>query len=259
MNAITDYNFYNNEMKKGIEDKLFFMNKIDVDIVVDYGCADGSLIEVMQQFHPEKEYMGYDFEPEMIKKANAKHIANANFFDNFTDLVNYLNLHKHKKSMVLCSSLIHEVYSYGNKESINVFWKNLYSGQFDFVVIRDMAFSEKEVNNETMAKWHDIERLRKNATPEHLAQFESIWGSVEKQKNLVHYLLKYRYEKNWKREVEENYFPVYTEQHLEYIPDNFQLIHFEHFTLPFNQETIKNDFNIKLNTKTHIKMIIKKC
>lgn len=259
MNAIADYNFYNNEMKKGIEDKLFFMTKTDVDIVVDYGCADGSLIEVMQKFHSGKEYLGYDFDSEMIKKANSKNIPHTKFFDNFIDLVNYLNLRKDKKSMVLCSSLIHEVYSYGNNESINDFWKNIYSGQFDFVVIRDMAFSEKEINNETMAKWHDVERLRRHANPEQLAHFESIWGSVEKQKNLVHYLLKYRYEKNWKREVEENYFPVSTEQHLKYIPDNFQLIHFEHFTLKFNKETIKNDFNIKLNTKTHIKMIMKKC
>lgn len=258
MNAISDYNFYNNEMKKGIEDKLFFMNRIDIDIVVDYGCADGSLIEVMQEFHPQKEYLGYDFDPEMIKKAKIKNIPHAKFFSDFNELCDYLAVYKNKKSMVLCSSLIHEVYSYGNEESIKTFWNNIYSDKFNYVVIRDMAFSEKEVNKDTQSKWHNVERLRKHANPIHLSHFESIWGSVEKQENMVHFLLKYRYEKNWSREVEENYFPVSVEEHMAYIPDNFQLIHFEHYPLAFNQKTIKEDFNINLSTNTHIKMIIKR-
>lgn len=48
-----------------------------------------------------------------------------------------------------------------------------------------------------------------------LRSFEDVWGDVcdvrarkVNVKNLIHFLVKYRYVENWEREVQENYFPV---------------------------------------------------
>lgn len=257
MNAIVDYQTYTNEMLKGIEDKLFFMDKIKFSTLLDYGCADGALIEIMKDFYPHKKYVGYDFNPNMIRRANAKKIENAHFFDKIEE-ANIEMEKEHGKKAVLSSSLIHEVYSYCTEEQINVFWQNIFSGNYDYVIIRDMALSKSNVNKYKFAKKEDIYLVKKYANHQQLEQFEKIWGSITYQCNLVHFLMKYRYINNWSREVEENYFPIYFEDYLDKIPDNYEIELLEHYTLPFHKDIIYKDFGINFEEKTHLKFILKK-
>lgn len=257
MNAISYYEHYNNEMSKGLEDKLFFMNKINVRNILDYGCADGSLIYEMRKYFPEKHYVGYDLDHLMIDIANHHLQKNCHFYDNLSRANMKLRSHQ-GNNMVLCSSLIHEVYSYGNTASINSFWDNLYCGNYDYVVIRDMALSENEVSDTTLSDINDVRAVYELANPVHLNDFINIWGDIHLQKNLLHFLFKYRYTQNWKREVEENYFPVSIQEHLSKITDKYEMIHFEHYLLPFQKDIIKSDFGIDVNNRTHLKMILKK-
>lgn len=56
MNQISDINIYMSRMAKSCEDKLFFMNKISkVKNIVDFGCADGTLIREMNKVLPRKQ------------------------------------------------------------------------------------------------------------------------------------------------------------------------------------------------------------
>lgn len=257
MNAICDYQTYTNEMLKGIEDKLFFMDKCNFDTLLDYGCADGALIEIMKDFYPKKNYVGYDFNPDMIERAQKKNIQSAYFYDDLKNANNKIDSFKGKNA-VLSSSLIHEVYSYCTDEQINEFWNNIYSGNYDYVIIRDMALSKVNVNDYKFAKKEDIFLVRKYANPLQLQEFENVWGSIVYQKNLVHFLMKYRYVNNWSREVQENYFPITIEDHLNKIPDGFKVEMFEHYTLPFHKDIIFKDFGIRFEEKTHIKLIVSK-
>lgn len=257
MNAIKDYKFYTTEMCKALKDKLFFMDKTPLNYLLDYGCADGALIESMQQYYPEINYIGYDIDSEMIEKAKNKKVPHSLFTTNLK-LANNMAHSTEQKSGILCSSVIHEVYSYGDKESIQSFWDNLYGGTYDYVIIRDMALSEEELNKNNKTSNIDLLLLKNQADPKQIQDFEKIWGSLENRKNFTHFLLKYRYLNNWSREVAENYFPVSIEEHLKAIPDNYEIILFEHYTLPFIHDTVKSDFNIDLNTKTHIKLIVRK-
>lgn len=53
MNQISDINTYTSRMSKSCDDKLFFMNKISgVKNIVDFGCADGTLIREMNKVMP---------------------------------------------------------------------------------------------------------------------------------------------------------------------------------------------------------------
>ena len=103
-----------------------------------------------------------------------------------------------------------------------------------------------------------VKKIINKTDTKHLKDFEHIWGSISNKKNMLHYLLKYRYTNNWAREVEENYFPCTVEEHLAKIPDTYELVHFEHFVLPFHKEVVKKDFDIDFVEPTHIKMILKR-
>lgn len=254
MNAILDYKTYTTEMNKGIDDKLFFMNLINLDSLLDYGCADGNLIEHMQYNFPDVKYIGYDFNEKMINMAKNKKVPNSFFSSDLKEAKSHLL----EKSGILCSSLIHEVYSYGTPEQIEDFWKEIYSGDYTYVIIRDMALSQESLDNNPLSLFSDITKVRNKASKNHLEQFESIWGSIDDRKNLIHFLLKYRYVNNWSREVFENYLPCSIEEHFSKIPDFYEIVHFEHFVLPFQKEVIMNDFGISLEEPTHIKVILKK-
>ena len=88
-----------------------------------------------------------------------------------------------------------------------------------------------------------------------MRDFEYHWGSIRKMKNLVHYLLKYKWTINWKREVAENYFPITLEEFLKKFEQDFNLIYLERFRNPFLELHWQEDFGIKLDDYTHVKLI----
>lgn len=45
MEQINNIDVYTSGMQKSLADKLFFVDKVDdIDTVIDFGCADGSLL-----------------------------------------------------------------------------------------------------------------------------------------------------------------------------------------------------------------------
>ncbi len=109
------------------------------------------------------------------------------------------------------------------------------------------------------AEEEDIKRIyAEERYAEHLKNYESVWGKVESERDLIHYLLKYSYTENWEREVRENYLALTLEEFKEHIPENYQITYFDHFTLPYIAWQIKKDFDIELKAPTHLKIILKK-
>lgn len=260
MNAILNYNFYNKEMKKGLMDKLFFMSNKEIQdklrVIIDYGCADGSLIEEMSLLYPNINFIGFDLDEDMIKLAMHKQINNAQFINNFKEVVTV----KKSKGMsaILCSSVIHEVYSYGTNKDINEFWHNLNNGDHDYIFIRDMCFSKEDANLKKL----DLTMLSKileKADRNQLTDFQNVWGKFKNNADMIHFLYKYRYLDNWKREVEENYFPIFFEDYFTLIDmSKFEIVYKEHFLLAYQKEIIFKDFGINLYNNTHVKLILKR-
>lgn len=250
MEKIKDYAIYNYRMKKSLLDKMFFLDKFfePIETIVDFGCADGELIEEMKHLFPDYRYIGYDIEEEMLKIAREKN-EDVEFYDKWKDIKVDFN-----KSLLNISSTIHEVYSYGTEEDIKVFWNNVFNSGFKYICIRDLMISENLTQN---VKDEDIETIRKY-NPKTLKEYEDIWGSIKDKKNFVHYLLKYKYIENWSREVRENYFPITLEKLLSLIPNNYRITYSDHYTLLYTSHQIKTDFGIKLDEKTHFKLILKK-
>ena len=91
-----------------------------------------------------------------------------------------------------------------------------------------------------------------------LIKFEQTWGSIEQNKNLVHYLMKYRYKENRDREIRENYFPLYREELLRKIPKEYKITFHDHYVLPYVKNQVKKDFGIDLMDNTHMKLILER-
>lgn len=253
---ISNMDQYNTSMTKSMIDKMFFMDKLEdhIDVIVDYGCADGALILFLAPLFPGVDFIGYDFDKAMIEKAEQKKsekgYTNVWFASSLEEL-DALDIDYDNAALNL-SSLIHEVYSYDTPEQIKEFWEFVNHRGFKHIVIRDMCIDR---NSQRPSLKEDLLKVKSHSPNNQIHDFESHWGSLSDNRNLIHYLMKYRYVDNWAREVAENYFPLTVEQIAGQISSEYRLDYFDHYVLPFLARTVKRDFDIELKDYTHIKMI----
>lgn len=247
---------YQARMEKSLIDKLYFLDKTDATTFIDYGCADGVLINTMHKLFPEYKYAGYDLSEEMIKKANST-VGSAEgrlFTTNWNDIEFFMETAGGKKCLIL-SSIIHEAFSYLNPDELKEFWNRVWNSGFEYIAIRDMMVS-CHVNRE--ADPIAVSRVRQIYDPNKIHEWESQWGSLNGNWSLVHFLLTYRYTDNWARELKENYLPINYEDFLHQIPAHYMPMHIEHYTLPFIRQQVEKDFNVVLADRTHLKLILKR-
>ena len=269
---LDDIEHYITQLRHTINDKLFFLNKLDGDnyLFVDYGCADGSMIinmdNIANKANKKHHFIGYDIAEEMINIAKSKYNGPSHFDVIFTTdwnvVLERMNALKRCDKVLILSSVIHEVYSYGNERSIQEFWSRVLTSCFDYIVVRDMMLPAN-INRPTdaadLARVYDCDTTKPNliALKQQIADFERIYGSLGNRKNFVHFLLKYRYNVNWNREVNENYFPISIEEFLD-IMKSYYLQYFERFRLSYLDECLKDDFDLLMNEKTHIKAVFER-
>ena len=160
-----------------------------------------------------------------------------------------------ESTLLNISSTIHEVYSYGTEADVREFWQRVFGSGFRYVSIRDMMFEQQLVRPADAAQ---LEAVRRSSYTKQLKDFESVWGEIKTQKQLVHFLLKYKYTQNWEREVREDYFPISAESLSELVPESYRVVYCERFTLPFTAWQLRQDMGIELTDHTHIKLILER-
>ena len=187
---VTDVQLYNQRMEAAIVDKLFFIDKVDFDVIVDFGCADGLLLEKISKIKPGIKLIGYEIDPEELSICQNKLGDKAFITDDWSQISKEL---ENFESPILClSSVIHEVYSYTDDESsIQRFWRErVFGGDFKFITIRDMIPAtdiDKEKNY-----FEDLKSVKSNFDLKYIGSFESVWGKLESSyQQFVHFLLKY--------------------------------------------------------------------
>lgn len=257
MHEIKNYEQYNKRMTLSLIDKVFFADKIpnDISLIVDYGCADGTLTGVLKELFPNAIIIGYDIDEKMIAIAKEKY-HDVIFLNKWKEVDNKIMREK-GKSAVIVSSIVHEVYSYCKPEEIIDFWDRIYFSGFDYICIRDMMVS---MSVDRPSDMNDVVKvLREYNRTKELMDFQANWGNIENNKNLIHFLLKYKYmEPNWEREVKENYIPLYKEDFLSQIPRDYDIMFHEHYVLPYLKEQVLNDIGIVIKDSTHIKIVLRK-
>jgi len=262
----SDIGYYNKQMSLGMVDKLFFVDRIPNNknyTFVDFGCADGTLISHLYEIYGDKcSYIGYDASEEMIEFAKTKFQGNP--VDNVIFTTSWeevrLRLPYSSETVLILSSVIHEVYSYAKDAAdISTFWERVLKPRFKYIVVRDMMLSSSSVSRESSSE--AVKKVEANPTySKQLGEFEAMWGSIRNNRNLLHFLLKYRWKINWKREVNENYFPILIEEFLTKVESglgdsSYRLDYFEKFRIKFLEEQIQKDFGITIEDTTHIKAV----
>ena len=249
---IADLDMYLTRMQRSILDKMFFIDKVFEPFthIVDFGCANGELIKALQAMCGEYTYVGYDISQEMIDAAR-RNVPQASFFSDWQQIDAPF-----QSSLLNISSTLHEVYSYGTAQDVAQFWQRVFGSGFRYITVRDMMLSEKEDRPADAAALR-IVREDTVYAPQR-ADYEAERGRIRTQKDLVHYLLKYKYTTNWAREVRENYVPLSVEAFYALIPDTYRVVYAEHVTLPYLAWQVRKDFSIELRTPTHLKIILQK-
>lgn len=254
---ISNYDRYVEGMEKSMQDKLFFVNNVDFDVIVDFGCANGVFLSKIESMKPGVKIIGYDLDNEMLSKARAILGEEALLTSDWNEVIKEVS--KYKNPLLNLSSVIHEVYSYSHSSAIKKFWEiQTFGGNFKWITIRDMIPSVDIHKGEVESFQDDVKKVKEITDPFYLESFEKKWGSIsENYRIFVYFLLKYRYIDNWDREVNENYLPVSLETVKKKIPSSYKIIYEKDFIVPFIQEQVQKDFGIKITHSTHSKLIIK--
>lgn len=254
---IVDIQSYIDGMGMSISDKMFFVDRSNFDVIVDFGCANGSFLSKLQKTNPNAKLIGYDLDTTMISKAKTILGKRATLTNNWSEVVSITQ--KYKSPLLNLSSVIHEVYSYSGSNEIRKFWDDqVFGGDFRFISIRDMIPSVEMEKSEISEFKDDVRKVRRLSDSDILNSFENRWGPINHNyRTFIHYLLKYRYVDNWEREVNENYLPLSLETLKSKIPQNYKIAFEDNFILSFLQQQIKKDFGISISHPTHTKMLIK--
>lgn len=246
------------EMVRPLIDKLFFVDKVEADLFVDYGCADGALLAALTLLSPGARCIGYDESPAMVAAARAAH-PGIDFTGDWATIASQVSQAR-KSGLRVClvlSSVVHEIHSYLSEAEVAAFWGRVWGEGdepgFDCVAIRDMMVSRATSRpSDPLA----VACIRQLHNPDRVAQWERQWGTLSENWSLVHFLLTYRYEANWTREVHENYLPKPFEDFMRLVPRRYRPIYLEHFVPPFLRRQVQRDFGITLADPTHLKLIV---
>lgn len=253
---ISNLQSYIDGMGKSMQDKLFFSDMVNFDVIVDFGCADGTFLEHILKTNPGVKVIGYDLDETMLSQARSRLGNKAILTSNWGEVVK--EVYRFKSPLLNLSSVMHEVYSYSHPKVVKEFWdKQVFGGDFKWITIRDMIPSVEIGKEEINQFKDDVRRVKMKTDRYYLESFEDRWGTIsDNYRTFMHYLLKYRYTDNWEREVNEDYLPVSLETVKTKIPNSYKVVYEQDFLLPFLKDQVKRDFNVDLSHSTHTKMII---
>lgn len=251
---IANYDQYIGSMNKSLGEKTWFVNKIDFDCLVDFGCADGALLKKVHEMKPEVKLIGYDIDPGMEQRFK-KNNPELNFTSKFPDAVKMAR--EFNSPAILLSSVIHEVYSYAdNTHQLNRFWKDIFGSGFKYVVIRDTIPDRIDIVKPKDFE-EDVEKVKAKVDKKYLDDFEKKWGPIDKSYRLfVRFILTYRYKDNWDRESLENYMPLSYSTLLRRIPSNYKIIDGANYKFQPIAANFKDEYDIVLRVNTHVSMIL---
>lgn len=247
---INNLGVYNAGMEKSMLDKIWWFDKIggDVRSVTDYGCANGALLSMVHRMDSTLRLYGYDFNEDMITLAS-ENVPEATFSNSFHGIVNDVDT---SSSVLITSSVFHEIHNYSC--DVDLEYANIFQSGFKYIAIRDMFISAK---SSYQSDEISVAKIRQRFNHKLMSDFESYCGHINRNENLLQFLLTYRYKENWDREVRENYFPHTIEEFLNRIPKCYEVVYFEHYVLPFVRECVARDFGIDVPGNTHAKILLR--
>ena len=261
MEEIKDYSIYLKRMSSVEDEKMFWFEQVadSVDTIIDFGASDGTLIDWIQA-RKKKEYHFIAVENDaqfqsMLKLKGIETIAEIN------------QIKKGKidwdRTAIVLSSVIHEIFSYlhyGEAMHLLVQIKSLGA---KYLCIRDMVFDLCEKDSFHIADQITInqfcDQMKKSQYQKAFESYCGYWGAVGNAYQIKHFLMKYKYQENWDRELKEWYLPLSSQEYCAiFAGDGYQIDFCNVYTNSYLKQIIGEDFAIDLTYPTHIQLITKK-
>ena len=261
MPDIDNYAIYNDRMRRSMWDKAFFMDKVPgTELIIDYGCADGSLIRFLHELFPSMRFIGFDIDPSMVGAANALQTENCWFFSDTAAMLQQLRALDvdPRRITINFSSVLHEIFHYDCDRAMIT--RLIEDVNPHYLVVRDMMFHSGDPDASAPP---DAQAQIRRVLPAHqLESFERCWGSLSLRRNLAHLILKYKYTENWERECQENYFSYTMDDLLALLDPDARcspiLLH--RYILPWCRHDARNRLGIDMGDEftTHFSLILQR-
>lgn len=255
---------YTSEMAKSVWDKSFFMDKIPgAKCVIDFGCADGTMIHFLAPLFPDIMFVGYDISAELIDRARrtAPYYANVVYFDgsekyNDQHVIDFVKpKFKPEEICINFSSVLHEVFS-KTTEGKWVIGHMVNALKPKFITIRDMYF---EGENKILSYYYIKEIMEAfDVKDGFIEAFEDDFSSICSTKYLHHFLMKYQWRENgWDEEMEEDYFSWNIKDFVNMI-GSYSVIFENHYMLPYYREQWRKHDMYPVEANTHAQFILRR-
>lgn len=260
MPEITNLDKYTAAMQNTLLDKIWFLDKIDpnIDTIIDFGCADGSLFIFIESLFPDKfKFIGIDQSEEMLDRAriNTQEIP-AERIQFHRSLDTLISTH-FENSVLVLNSILHELYNYlpypKRTEVLSRLFKKY---KFKYIAIRDMHKIE-----EGSFIGYPKYRLKDKALQKRKDEFDAQeYFSSSDVNGLIEFLLKYSYIENWSRECSERYLWNWSKDILNFAEDRYVLLYNTSFYLPYQLERwiLDCEYSNKTIINTHKKMLFRR-
>jgi len=254
METIKDLDVYLQRMEVGMLDKLFFLQEIDmndVDIIVDFGCADGTLLTHIKDLYTDKICVGYDIDREMLNRIHNPYILK---ISELKVLADFLDGYEDMNALVVFSSVLHELNSYLTKEERDHIWHTICGNStVKYIAIRDMRLSGPCDAEDAKNAYEAAMAARPIPFADYLYHRN---GYDMPDEEIFEFFLKYKYIENWKRERDEHYFYGVNTF---IMPNTFKPIYYDRFYIEPQMAAIEKDFGIDLRyMNTHYKAVYKR-
>ena len=255
---------YTSEMAKSVWDKSFFMDKIPgAKCIIDFGCADGTMINLLAPIFPDITFIGYDIAAELIDRARHAdtHYSNTVFFDGSKkygdqDVIHFVKSKFRPEAICInFSSVLHEVFS-KTKDSKWIVGHMINALQPKYITIRDMYFDGE---NRVLSYYYVKEIIDAFDIKENFIEsFEDEFSSISTVKFLHHFLMKYQwYDNGWDEEMEEDYFSWTIKDFID-MAGQYSVIFENHYMLPYYREQWYKHDLYPVEANTHAQFILRR-
>jgi hypothetical protein len=246
-------------MEASLQEKLYFLNQLhsDVEYVLDFGCADGALLDIVKK--SGYKCFGIDNEPEMQKLARQRLGNDVRIFNSVDEYLKIYPSYVNKTAIIL-SSVVHEIFSYSSLTDAIRLINQIFQAGFKQICIRDMGLNQ-DMYYTLLPGNIDLTKVKNHKLYNSYVTY--LGHDIETYKDLYHFLLKYRYEDNWKRELPENYVMFSLEEllnvySLSMSKYKYNMSFFEHKCLEFTRGQVYKDFGFTMSRATNYKVIYTK-
>jgi SAM-dependent methyltransferase len=256
MDDLRDYNVYSTLLDVTLEQKIsvvlpWITGK--VHNVVDFGCGTGALVAELARRFPNIQFIGVENNPVMFHIASHFTLPNLTFAPEMTEMI---EMTEEKNDLIICSSVLHEVYSYNNDdlyavEKVLRSMKRILSPDGK-ILIRDFVSpsdgSRKVLlhhasNDQVQGhSFHDFSRECKRTTKCSIVDGET-WETT--MKDAYEFIYRKDFHDNWLCELEEKYGFWTNREACEIMASlDLSIVHFETY---HNEWIVKNRLENKIS------------